>query len=180
MRDESTIQEELAMSQTQAAVPAPIKTAKVSGRRELHFHTLQDCLADAEHMSQVEVRCLGNWSLGQILKHVAEGMHSSIDGSRFKPPLLFRLIGPFFKKRILTKRMTAGFQLPADAAKVLVPGDTSTEEGLKALRLAVERLQKEDNRAPSPFLGMLTREESDQVHLRHAELHLSFVVPVKP
>ena len=158
----------------------PVNTAKVAGRRTLRFNSFREVLADAEKLSQVPVRCLGNWSLGQIFKHLAEGIHMSIDGTKFKTPLLLRIIGPLlFKRRILNKGMSPGIKLPADAAKQLVPGETSTEEGLKSLRLAIERAENEEKRAPSPFLGKLTREESDKVHLRHAELHLSFVAPEK-
>ena len=165
------------MTQTATTSPAQVETKKVTGRRTLHFATLADCLADAEMLARSRVRCLGNWSAGQIFQHVATGMNSSIDGARFKPSLLFRLILPLFKKRILTKGMTPGFKLPPAAARVLVPGDTDTEAGLAAIRSAIARLQTEENRAPSPFLGKLTREESDQLHLRHAELHFSFIVP---
>jgi len=41
----------------------------------------------------------------------------------------------------------------------------------------VARLQATTKRYPSPAFGPLTLEEWDQLHLRHAELHLSFFVP---
>ncbi len=46
------------------------------------------------------------------------------------------------------------------------------------LRQAIHRLQTEEKRAPNPVLGKLTREEWDRLHCRHAELHLSFLVPI--
>jgi hypothetical protein len=48
---------------------------------------------------------------------------------------------------------------------------------LNELRAAIDRLNREPKRAPSPVFGKMTREEWDQLHLRHAELHLSFFVP---
>ncbi len=166
------------MSEPSSATKPPVNTGKVAGRRELHFHNFREVLADAERLSQGNYTCLGNWSLGQVCKHLAEGIHMTIDGVSFKVPLIIRLIGPLFlKRRILSKGMSPGIKLPPSAAKQLIPAETSTEEGLKALRFAIERLESEEKRAPSPFLGKLTREESDQVQLRHAELHLSFVVP---
>ncbi|MEX2545983.1 MAG: DUF1569 domain-containing protein, partial [Phycisphaeraceae bacterium] len=57
------------------------------------------------------------------------------------------------------------------------PPEVSTEEGLARLRVAAERLNREPARAPSPLLGQLSRREWDQLHCRHAELHLGFVVP---
>jgi hypothetical protein len=38
-------------------------------------------------------------------------------------------------------------------------------------------MKAEPQRFPSPFLGELTREQWDQLHCRHCELHLSFILP---
>ena len=42
---------------------------------------------------------------------------------------------------------------------------------------AVARWKKETKRAPSPLLGALTDQEAEQLQLRHAELHMSFLLP---
>jgi hypothetical protein len=134
-------------------------------------------LADAERISQGEVMALGNWSAGQIFLHLARSLNSSIDGSDTNLSWLFRLMGRLMKKRVLRGPMPPGFKLPASAARTLVPGPTSTDEGLAALRAAIARQEREPNRAPSPFLGPLTNEEWTQLHLTHAALHMSFLVP---
>jgi hypothetical protein len=72
--------------------------------------------------------------------------------------------------------MPPGFSLPGEAAKRLVPGPTSTEDGLAALRAVVARQEREPKRAPSPVLGALTNDECTRLHLNHAALHLSFLV----
>jgi hypothetical protein len=72
--------------------------------------------------------------------------------------------------------MRPGFQLPTDAAKELEPPPTSTEDGLQIFRAAVARQKSETNREPNPFFGPLTLDEWNQLHCRHAEMHLSFVV----
>ncbi len=41
----------------------------------------------------------------------------------------------------------------------------------------IDRLNREPQRYPSPVFGKMTKEEWDQLHLRHAEMHLSFYVP---
>ena len=74
--------------------------------------------------------------------------------------------------------MRAGFQLPTSATALLPPADATVEDGLIALREAVDRYQVELPKAPHPFFGKLTREEYVCLSLRHAELHMSFVVPV--
>jgi hypothetical protein len=102
----------------------------------------------------------------------------SLDGARFKASWFVRLLGPWFKKRMLTRPMCPGFQLPANAAKYLIPEDEcEMHEALRHLHTAVSRCHTTTVREPSPFIGPLTAEEWDQLHLRHAELHLSFFVP---
>jgi hypothetical protein len=157
---------------------AAVNTSKVEGRRELHFATLDEMLAEAERLAAARnVKVLGNWTLGQALGHLAAAMDMAVDGSSIRPPLFIRLMGPLFKKQVL-KKMRPGYSLPPDAAKNLVPPPSiSTEEGLKKFRTAAARLKASPDRAPSPFLGRLTQRESDRLQLSHAELHLSFFIP---
>jgi hypothetical protein len=165
---------------TTASAPAksPINTSKVEGRRELHFATLDEMLAEAERLAAARnVRALGNWRLGQALGHLAAAMNMAVDGATLRAPWLIRMMGRMMKKQVL-KKMRPGYSLPASAAKELIPPATmSTDEGIKRFRTAVARLKATPNRAPSPFLGRLTRDESDRLQMCHAELHLSFFVP---
>jgi hypothetical protein len=171
-----------AVSSTHAAHsarPVLVKTAKVTGRRELHFTNLGDVLADAELLCSTKpITALGNWRLGRALEHLALSIEMSLDGAKFTPPWYIRLLGPWIKKRMLTQPMRPGFQLPAYAAKFLIPKqECEMHEALAHLHSAVTRLQATTRRHPSPVFGPLTLEEWDQLHLRHAELHLSFFVP---
>jgi Protein of unknown function (DUF1569) len=155
-----------------------VDTKKVENRRKLHFDTIEDIVEDVENLNQRKVRALGNWSGGQILKHLSIVMNGSIDGAggaSFSWPL--RMLGRLMKGRILNKGMSPGYQLKGSAANALVPPAVSWEEGLRIFRDAVRRQQTESKREPSPFLGPMTREQWNQLHCRHAELHLSFLVP---
>jgi Protein of unknown function (DUF1569) len=154
-----------------------VDTAKVEGRRSLHFNTLDDILADVERLNQGKVRAIGNWSPGQILKHVTVPMKWCLDGAPLKAAWYIRVMGWLIKNRFLRNPMPAGFKLSGDFAKELVSDETSWEDGLQALRAALARLKAEPQRHPSPFLGELTRAQWDQLHCRHCELHLSFLVP---
>jgi hypothetical protein len=155
----------------------PIDTGKASNRRKLHFDNLDDLLKDVDRLNQGKVKTLGNWSSGQILKHLTIIMNGSIDGFpvRFAWPL--RFFGWLMKNRILSKTMPPGFQLKGRAGELFLPPPTSWDDGLLGFRQAIHRLQTDGTREPSPFLGVMTREQWDQLHCRHAELHLSFLVP---
>ncbi|HUY35015.1 MAG TPA: DUF1569 domain-containing protein [Pirellulales bacterium] len=157
-----------------------VKTGKVTGRREVHYDSYQDLLNDAERLAGGEVRLLGNWSLGQILAHLSRGMEFAIDGIPYKAPWPIRtVVRLFMRRRIITRPMSAGFTLPGRAADFLVPGPINTDEGLAMLRVAIQRLRDETERSPHALLGEMSLDEWDSLHLRHSELHMSFVVPVQ-
>jgi hypothetical protein len=154
----------------------PVDTKKVQGRRTVHYSSMKEVLADAESMYAANARPIGNWTMGQIFAHLARSFDTSIDGSEITFNWFFRLMGRLMKKNVLRGPMPPGFNLPGEAAKKLAPGPTSAEDGLTALRRAVARQEQESKRAPSPFLGVLTRDEWTQLHLNHAALHMSFLV----
>ena len=161
-----------------SAKAAPVNTAKVSGRRKLRFNNFDEIQAEAERLAAGPVRQLGNWSLGQATAHLARAMTMPLDGSPTRAPLPIRMVVRLMKKRILTNGVRPGFKLPKQAADKYVPGpEISNEQGLSELRTSIARLKAEPLRHPHPVLGRLTREEWDQLHLRHAELHFSFFVP---
>jgi len=157
----------------------PIDTTKVQDRRKVKYASLQEVLADAERLSRGNIKALGNWSAGQIFLHLARSMNSSIDGSDARFPWFLRMMARLMKKKMLAGPMPAGYKSPAGVARAVEPGPTSTEDGLKALRAAITRQERESNRARSPFFGELTRDEWTQLHLNHAALHMSFLVPQK-
>ncbi len=160
------------------ASAAPVDVKKVQGRRKLRFDSLDDLLADAESLAaSPSTRTLGNWRLGQLLAHLSIAINGSIDGIAFKAPWPVRLIGPLFKNRVLTRGTSPGFKLPVKAESALFPAAETTSEALGDLRKAVGRLRTEKATAVHPVLGRLTHEEWIQLHLRHAEMHLSFAVP---
>ena len=151
-----------------------VNTKQVTGRRDVHYDSYGDLLADAERLSNTQVEMLGNWSLGQILTHIAASLDSSIDGSDFSLPGPVRwLMSMLMKNKFLTKPIPAGFK----STKQFVPEPTSTEEGLAAIRQAIKRQEQEASRVPHPGFGKLTNEEWDAINLRHAEMHMSFAVP---
>lgn len=154
-----------------------IKTGKVKGRRKLRYNSLDEILADAERMVAVHAPTVGNWSKGQIFRHLAELMHASIDGFPFQPPWFAKVIGRLTKPYWLRFPMPAGIQLPRKRAAKFIPDPQGDEEGLAFLRETIARMRREPKRVPSPLIGKLSTAQWEQFHCRHAELHMSFIVP---
>ncbi len=69
--------------------------------------------------------------------------------------------------------------LPRRAREYLPDEHVTTEEALERVGAALDRLDRETPCAAHPFLGRLAGCEWIALHLRHAELHMSFVGPVE-
>lgn len=152
--------------------------ALTDGRRDVKYSSLDDFRADVERLAATSVRTVGNWSFGQILVHLAKTIGYSFDGFPFQSPWFVRkLVTLFLKHRLLHKKMPSGFKLPTRAQPLLPEDETTTEEGVRLVLAALERLQRESPRAAHPVLGWLTPDEWQLLHLRHAELHMSFARP---
>ena len=152
-----------------------INTKQVIGRRTLRFNSLDDVLADLDTLEGKPLKTLGNWSVGQILLHLAIPMNASLDGVKIPAPWYLRLFAPLVKGRLLKGKMPSGFKLPKAAAEVLIPGPASTEEGFAELRKAIARFKNNVPNVPHTFLGKLTLDEWNTIMCRHCELHLSFI-----
>ncbi len=155
----------------------PVATAKVEGRRKLDFKSLNEVVADADRLSSGAVTTLGNWSAGQIFRHLATAYNGSIDGFKATFPWPMRFMARLLKNKLINGAMPPGIKVPAQFANEVMPEPTSTEDGLAQLRAAVARLEREPKRAKHPVFGELSKEEWQKVHLMHANLHMSFLVP---
>lgn len=156
----------------------PVDSKTVQGRRELHFTSLDDLVNDAEKLvSSPTTKTLGNWPLSQLLTHLATAMNGSIDGIKFSVPWYVRVFGFFIKSGVLKRGVGPGFSLPKEREAGAFPAASSPQEALEMLRQAAGRLKNEPATAVHPVFGKLTPEEWNLLHLRHAEMHLSFAVP---
>jgi hypothetical protein len=156
-----------------------VDVKKVANRRAVHYGSLQEFVSDAERMAACPVRTLGNKTYEQILRHLSLVMNSSIDGTDtpLHLPWYIRVGGKLLKKRLLATGLRPGVQLRADQdAKAWPPGRNVSAE-LEELKKAVQRLGRETKRGSHPAFGKMNVDEWNQFHLRHAELHMSFVTP---
>lgn len=161
----------------------PIDTKQVTTRRDIAFATLDDLSSEARRIAEAEAagtaRALGNWSPGQNLQHLARFMTCSLDGFGEGLPLPLKLLGRglrlFLGKKLLKNAPPPGFKLPKGMR--FVPDDeVSAADGARELCAVIDRVRGGEGFIPaSPLLGKLSREQWIELHLRHAELHLSFV-----
>ena len=167
------------MSQAPSS-PAEIST-RSARRRERHFKTIDDALAEAERLAAAEregrLEQRGNWTLGQALGHLATWAGFALDGypDTLRPPLVVRVIGRLLRRRILRGPMMSGMRIGR------IPGGTvgtdmlSSDEGLRRFRAQFERLRTTAPTVANPVFGPLTHQQWIDLNLRHAELHLGFL-----
>src|SRR4051812_46136425 len=169
------------MSRTMEAAARPVATGHVSGRRMLRFESIDEVIAEVDRLAEADragrLRKLGNWTLGQTLGHLACWAEYSYTGTPMKVPFFIKWILRRRKRKFLYEPMRAGVRIPGVAGGTLAIDPMSRDEGLESLRRVMERLKAEAPTMPSAIFGPLTHEEWVAMHLRHAELHLGFLVP---
>lgn len=158
-----------------------LNTSKVQGRRKLNFSRPEDAIADARALAAAEaagkLERLGNWTPGQCFGHVAAFINYAFDGyppEMPTPPWFVVIMVRLFKKRLL-KGFPAGMRLKGVEGGTLGIEPISTAEGLTKLEAAFARLSRSAPTKPNPVFGAMTHDEWLAMHLRHAELHQSFL-----
>jgi len=149
----------------------------IPGRRRLHFDTLDEIVDDVRHLHESGYEILGQWTLGQCCDHLVAAMLIGLDGTDIRVNPLVRMIGWLLRKRIIESGFPAGVRIEGTPAATLLPQATEDDAGVAMLEACIQRAKAEPQRHPSPLLGKLTRDEWDRLSLRHAEHHLSFLVP---
>lgn len=154
---------------------------KTAERRTLHFDNFEQAIADAERCVAAEhagrLKRTGNWTTGQVLAHLSFWIEGGFDGFDVKPPLVIRLIGPLMKNMVINKPGRPGFRLPKVPGGTYGADDMPADAALERYRKAARRLEAECPAKPNPAFGKLTHDEWKKLHLRHAELHVSFLHP---
>lgn len=160
-----------------------IDTGKVTDRRTLHFATLDDLLADVDRIFAADragtLRRTGNWTAGQTFGHLAAWLDYAYDGypPELRPPWFIKLILKLRRKRFMRGPLPAGVRIPRIKGGTMATEPCSTDEGLSRLTRAMDRLRAAPPSQPNIIFGPMSHEEWQQMHLRHAELHLSFLHP---
>jgi hypothetical protein len=155
-----------------------VDTRQVLNRRQLRYESLDDFLRDTDGLTTGISRTLGNWTLAQIFEHLARWFRMAVEGTDVQVPRWVQFVLWQWRKRSLSMPSKPGFKIPSPLESVLLPEEgLSTDRCLQDLRGAVSRFRGASQFAPHPAYGQLTRDEWHQLALRHAEMHMSFIVP---
>jgi hypothetical protein len=160
-------------------------TAHVSGRRRVRLRTVDDLERAADEVAAAvaagTIRPLGNWSPAQVLWHIAKLIELSFDGFPFRyrrgPVWLTRLLRFLSWRWLIKLAFRPGFTNPSYAA-VLEPDPALTlDTAMTYLRQQIARIRSGERMTrESGVEGPYTHDQWVYVYLRHAELHLSFLV----
>ena len=161
-----------------------VDTGRVANRRAVRLRSLDDLLAEAGRITAAaasgKVRPLGNWSPAQVLWHIAKLIELSFDGFSWRyrhgPVWITRLIRFLSWRWLIWLAFRPGFRNPPDAA-VLEPDAAVTFDAAAAyLRAQIGRVGKGERMTQCASVeGAYSHEQWVYIHLRHAELHLSFL-----
>ena len=154
-----------------------VQTTRVTDRRSLHFESMAQILADVEALgAAASIRATGNWTPAQVVDHLADFMHASLDG--MEPGPVWMRIFRLLKSSALKTTMRPGFKIPRRFGDLAPDPEVTWAEATGKLQTAIARIDGGERMAAvSPFLGPMTHEEWEQLHCRHAEMHLSFLHP---
>ena len=151
-------------------------------RRELEFATLAEAAAEVDRLASVETTTTGNFSHGQIVRHLAITL-DIVSGHTPPPkiPFVYRTLGPLIKRFVLKKPIQPGNKLPSDAQSAFWPaGDVSVVEANKHFHEALARYEATQQLPPHLIFGKMTKEEQDILQRGHIAMHLGFVHPTHP
>lgn len=162
----------------------PVDTKTVH-KRPLRFNTLSDVIAEADRLAAAEkagkLKQLGNWSLDQILNHLATWANFPFDGyppELSNPPWIIKLILKFKKKSFMQGKMPQGVRIPGIKAGTVGMDAIGTENAIKKLRASLTRLDETQPKRPNPIFGPMSHDDWKCINIRHAELHMGFLQPL--
>ena len=160
-----------------------VNTRAVTARRSLHFENMDDLAAEVERLetSADRIRPLGNWSAAQVFQHLGKFIEFSFDGFPFRYGWAIRMacwvLRQISWRWLVALSFRPGFRNPAVAAALEPDPAVKSETAGPYLRRQIERIRHGERMTqPSPAEGPITHEQWVYAHLRHAELHLSFLL----
>jgi hypothetical protein len=145
------------------------------GRRQVRYESLDAIMPDVERLLAGH-RTVGNWSVGQMCRHVGLILRASVDlpaSTQFDPAMRFDEA----KGRAALELGVILEGLPTGGPFVPPEGLDDREEA-EGLRAAIGHYKAAPGPVIShPLLGPMSRPEWDRMSCHQAAHHLSFAVP---
>ena len=139
--------------------------------------TITKAFQTLEALDLSRIQSTGDWDLGRMFSHLAQGVEFSMDGYPIQKPRLFQATAGTlaFKVFAMRGRMSHGLDEP-------IPGEVvaavSAEDGLNRLWTSLEVFRDFTGPLKPHFAyGALDKTKFAKAHLLHIENHLSEVGP---
>jgi len=144
--------------------------------RELHFDDLNAAAEEARSLLNSGYNRHGNWSLGQICRHLTLVQDPSVDGYP-KWMSLFAFLRPVMRRILLPKVLSGDSPRGIRTVSMFVPPtDLDDAREVEAFAASVVRFYGHlGDYAPHPAFGRLPSERIEQIHAEHAAHHLRFL-----
>lgn len=149
---------------------------------QLRFDCVEDCIAEVHRIvaanDQGKLRSSGSWTSGQIMAHVASWIVYAYDGYPMgRPPFFVRWILRTRLPRMLANGMPRGIRIPGVKAGTYGMDEMQTSNAANRLVAALTRLEQTgDAKYDSPAFGPMSQADRIRLNLRHAELHLGYLL----
>ncbi len=159
-----------------------MNTAKVTNRRQVRYTTIPDVYRDVDRLIEAhregQLKTAGNWSPDQIFSHLAAWIEYGYDGYPVKPPfIVIRWIMKGMLQRYLRKGLPSGIKIPGVPQGTTGMDHAEIAAAAERLKQAFARLERgEVCTFDSPAFGAMSHADRIELNLRHAELHLSFLI----
>jgi hypothetical protein len=164
---------------------ASIDTRHIAARRPVHLKTMDELLLEVDRLAAAaaagKVRQLGNWSPAQVFWHIGRLVELSFDGFPFRyrrgPAWIIRLLRLLAWRWLIALAFRPGFNNPPEAATLEPDPSISLDVAAVYLKHQVARILNGERMTQECSVeGPYTHEQWVYIHLRHTELHLSFLV----
>jgi hypothetical protein len=163
---------------------ATVDSGRVAGRRPIRLHSIDELVAEVDRVTAAvavgTVRSLGNWSPAQVLWHIGRLVELSFDGFPFRyrrgPEWIIRLFRLFAWRWLIALAFRPGFKNPPQAATLEPEPSLSLDFAAAYLKQQLARIRGGERMTQACSVeGPYSHEQWVYIHLRHAELHLSFL-----
>ena len=146
--------------------------------RELTFESLDAAAGEARNLLESGYEQRGQWTLGQICRHLCLVQDPSVDGYP-KWFSLFAFLRPVMRRFLLPKLHNGNPPRGIPTAPNFVPaGDLEDAAEVERFMASVKRFQEyTGNYAPHPAFGRMDPASLERLHASHAAHHLRFLQP---